>query len=359
LRKELRRKTVLAKAAILCTVVAGLVVLEPTVLLARRRPLPRPKLEEVVRELRSRLPQHTEGGAEIGIRTDPKSGELVQYSYDSAITYDARLGNFLFIWTGIDGRRKTYTYEPRSKVDGVISAAVDYDTRTRLLRYAYTVRSLPSSQQKLRSLSVETRAPVEDVKLPDSSWFSHSFSRNMKKYLEAQAGWGWVQSGNRRNGLLPGEQANGFSYLSAGLPTVVKCFIDGRTEERELGEGLPGALDIAKLEAQWRIPQGVTVGPDNPPRPFSAAAFARQLAQYVSTSLDNGWIESTQVGQQLRSALAELQGAIEKGEKPRAVKILSELSARVEREKGKALLSEAYALLKFNLEFLRDKLAVK
>jgi len=122
---------------------------------------------------------------------------------------------------------------------------------------------------------------------------------------------------------------------------------------------IPEELIVAFGKADWIIPQGFTVGPEIPAQPFRPGPFLEKTAGYISVSLENGWIESTQVAQQFKTSLAQLQDAIEKGDKPRAAKMLADLLSRVEREKDKTLLSEAYALLRFNLEYLGEALKLR
>lgn len=319
-----------------------------TALTAKRRSLPRPELETI---------KHQPTGMNLGV--DPKTGTPLVYDVEGEITYDRRSGNFLLTWTGKRGNRLTVVYESPLKVDAIISAAVAYDVEASLCRYTYSVRVLPSSQQKLRALYVETRAPVQQLRSPDSSWVSFPLSDHQKENLRIAGGRQWSQTREGRVGLPPGASASGFSYVSSGLPSLVRCYVRGRTSLKYVGEEIPEELLVAVGKADWTIPQGVTVGPESFPEPFRAIPLLEKIEGYVATSLENGWIESIQVAEQIHKSLEQLRQTIKSGERKRTDRILRELLARIETEKDKTLLSEAYALLRFNLEYLQQKLQGK
>jgi hypothetical protein len=335
------------KAAILACIAILPLMGEINPLFAKRRPLPRPELDKI---------EHQPTGRSL--RADPKTGEPLVYDVEGAITYDRRSGNFLLRWTGRRGKRLTVVYEPRLKVDAIVSAAVIYDSGGNAYRYLYSLRSLPSSQQKLQSFYVETRAPVEKVTSPDLSWHAFHLTDHQKQHLQIAGGRQWSQTRQGQVGLLPGTDASGFSYESAGLPGPVKCYAEGRTSLQDVGEVIPEELIVAFGKADWIIPQGFTVGPEIPAQPFRAGPFLQKIAGYISVSVEQGWIESTQVAEEIRKSLEQLHDAVERRDRRQSDSILRDLMARVESEKDKALLSEAYALLKFNLEYLQQRLRV-
>ena len=97
-------------------------------------------------------------------------------------------------------------------------------------------------------------------------------------------------------------------------------------------------------------------GPVAAPQPFQPATFARNILEMLDVSVQQGWIESPLVARDLRSLLTDIAKALDRGDITQASKLLQSLLKRVEEEKERALLSEAYALLKFNCEFLQGQL---
>ncbi|MCH7767194.1 MAG: hypothetical protein IH916_11610 [Acidobacteria bacterium] len=115
---------------------------------------------------------------------------------------------------------------------------------------------------------------------------------------------------------------------------------------------MPEELNAALDPLAWKIPQGVTVGPVAPPEIIHPATFARKLIEMLDVSIEQGWIESPSVAQEMRTLLGNAAAAFDRGELERASDLLESLLKRVEEENEQTLLSEAYALLKFNVEFL-------
>jgi len=325
--------------------VSGLLLGGITSTAGHRKPLPRPVLKKI---------EHAPTGTRL--RPDPTTGQPVEYRVDGKITYDEKSGNFLLQWTGRDGTRKTIVYEPATKLDPVIAAGVEYDGKADRFRYSYGLSNLPTSRQKLTHLYLELRAPIQEVKAPDATWHSKPFTDFLREKFKVEGGWVWSQVMQGRIGLLPGEKAVGLSYLSSGLPAVVRCYAQPHPILVGIGEELPEELHAAIHREMWTIPYGVTVGPALPPQPFEPASFARRIIGMVDVSLQEGWIESPTVAQEIRTLLGNAVAALQRQDITQAASIVRTLLQRVEQENERTLLSEAYALLKFNLEFLQKQL---
>lgn len=321
---------------------SNLLLLATTPLSAERKPLPRPTLKKI---------KHQPTGTNL--RYNPKTKQSEEYELAGKIIYDEKTGNFLLRWTGMDGRRKTIVYEPATRLDAVIAARVDHDPKGNVYRYSYLLSNLPTSERKLQSFYLETQALIDNVKAPDATWgHSTALTDYLRQQFQVEAGWTWSQTRHGRVGLLPGEKAVGFSYLSLGLPGVVKCYVRHHAYLKGVGEGMPEELNAALDPLAWKIPQGVTVGPVAPPEIIHPATFARKLIEMLDVSIEQGWIESPSVAQEMRTLLGNAAAAFDRGELERASDLLESLLKRVEEENEQTLLSEAYALLKFNVEFL-------
>lgn len=314
-----------------------------------RKPLPRPVLKKRM--------GHRPTGTRF--RYDPKAGKSEEYQVNGEVIYDERTGNFLFRWTGVDGQRKTIVYEPANKLDAVVEVGAVHIPEDNGFRYSYILTNLPSSTRKLQSLYLETQAPVHEVNTPDASWYSRPLTAYLRGVFKVSDGWGWSDTLWARAGLLPGEKVEGMSFLSPGLPGIVRCFVRNYRDAKGVGEEMPEELVDAIAQMNWEIPQGVTVGPVEPPRRVQPAAFARKILEMLEVSVEQGWIESPSVAQEMRVLLGNAAAAFDRGELERASDLLESLLKRVEEENEQTLLSEAYALLKFNVEFLQTHLGRK
>jgi len=313
---------------------------------AKRKPLLRPILKKI---------EHQPTGKRL--RFNLKTKQYEEYKVEGKITYERLSGNFFLSWNGPNGKRQIIVYQPRDQLDAVIAAAVSYDPEQNLYHYSYGVSNLSSSKQKLKMFYVETRAPSRNVKIPDGTWFSDTLTSYLKEQFKIEDGFFWAQALNGKTGLNPGERTGGFSYVSEGIPTVVNCYVYPDVElTGDSGENLPEELHAAIDRVAWKIPHGVAVGPTRPPPTIEPAVFLKNVQKMVDTSLRQGWIESPGVAGELKSSLAQLAFAIKNKNQARSSRILGFLLQRVEKEKDRTLLSEAYALVKFNLEYLQNQM---
>ncbi len=109
---------------------------------------------------------------------------------------------------------------------------------------------------------------------------------------------------------------------------------------------------------------GKTVGPVLPPTPFVALAFLDTLTSYKHQAFALGWIKNRGIVQSLDAKLDNAKRQLQRNNKTAARNILraflNEVEALWKGEEhpygGKQITSEAYALLKFNAEYLISKL---
>ncbi|TET81091.1 hypothetical protein E3J38_04530 [candidate division TA06 bacterium] len=225
-------------------------------------------------------------------------------------------------------------------VNVIVEAAVTFDSTTKDYRYRYTLQNLEGSPREAGVFEV-----AFDPSLPFSDFVAPQTSRHP---WQAWARWKqtnpefWERSGRplRWHGTLTlGESLGGFSYRSPVLPGIVhcwsNCFIpDGRSF----------------------FLRGNTPGPVASPDPFDPQKFLERLSAIIDESLKEGWIEDENVAEDLKKRLESAREAIESGNEKRLKSILSALPEKVEEEKDRSLLSEAYGLLKYNIQYWLDQL---
>jgi hypothetical protein len=111
---------------------------------------------------------------------------------------------------------------------------------------------------------------------------------------------------------------------------------------------------------------GKTVGPVSLPSPFVPLVFLDTLISYKHQALALGWIKNRGIVQSLDAKLENTKAQLRRNNKTAAKNILqafiNEVEALFKEEnqrrdpQGVQLTSEAYALLKFNAEYLISKL---
>ncbi len=283
------------------------------------------------------------------VRFDAQRKDYVTYEVQGSIIYDPRQDVYLLSWNGIDGKRKVLEYRLPNRLQATVAASVMYDTSTGKYRYIYAVKNSSASKQPLRMLYVEAAAPIEAAKVPDGSWMYLPFTPFLKQKLKIENGAIWSRSRHGRLGLAPGEQAEGFSFESAGSPSLVSCFVSGyRPTLQAREDDLPPEELLAPFDSMyWNLPRGFTVGPKLLKKPPSGQEILAELKKILDIGVRQGWIASPEPARSIENSLTELE------KRGPAAELASQLLLKVEHARDQ-LLPEAYVLLTYNLRMLRD-----
>lgn len=290
-------------------------------------------------------------------KLNQKANRLDKYDLDQRIVYDENSGDFLLQWNGSDGKRKTVVYHPANRLHAAVVAQTSPLPSGNGLRYVYAVRNLPNSQRDLQVLYLSIGADVNDAASPDATWGpSVPFTEYLTRSLKVPRGWRWAQTRSGRAGLRPGEGAYGFAFSSRGLPAPVQVFVDIQKGMKGVDEEAPEELLAALDPITWVIPKGWTVGPVAPPSTLEPSKFLTDMRGMVDTALQQGWILSPAVAKEMSDALSGASAVMSSADNVVKRRNLQAILKTVEEEKDKALLSEAYAILKYNLEFLLTRM---
>jgi hypothetical protein len=256
---------------------------------------------------------------------------------------------------------------PRYKVDAevhasVVQIAAGFD-------YRYIIGSKTTSQQDIDQIVL---APISDS----------------SQGVSARPGWGfysgngivdWVIGDISTDFVKAGETDSSFVYRTRALPAVVSYYVRGHNGDPMGHEGGPAWYsDVLENSAH-----GSTVGGTDPPFPFVALAFLDTLISYKHQCVTLGWLTNGPahekdenddragegIVERLDRRLEKAKDALTKGDSVKArleldlfVKEVEQLYGKEDKgEKSKekvkeALTSEGYALLKYNAEYLMDRL---
>ena len=202
------------------------------------------------------------------------------------------------------------------------------------------------------------------------------------------------------NAIPPGESLGEFTMLSKGLPAIRQCILSPFFDVDSLFPSIDDpnrTISIAQMDsireaAKFR---SRTIGPTAPPQVFDASIWIDTLLSYTSQSVDLGWLgtgrdddcdndERPQDGieKNLERRLMMAQRDLQRGDSIKARRDLGLLVNKVDRiwKRGQMvekrhehdrggwwqqrkewviMTSEAYALLKYNAEYLIDRLPEK
>ncbi|MFB3080363.1 MAG: hypothetical protein ACE1Y1_01125, partial [Nitrosomonadaceae bacterium] len=276
----------------------------------------------------------------------------IQNSYAQVpptVTFDPTTGNYIIQYQGASGNTVQVIFEPATKIEPDVESMVIFEQASGMFRYNYIVSNGLNSQQRLLAFSVHLFSAVENKNRPNGEWLigQYSFFPSIE----------WSHSMRDPSGLYtpfdgiaPDSSASGFSYRSLGLPAIVSCYFEGTTSGLAFPDEPPGDIEFL-LKPLRQFPanrlQSKTIGPQDPPDPFSAEAFLDTLVFYTSQSLALGWIADQQTADKYEGHFSTAQTELQQADTTAARSELQTVLQEVELDSGSVLTSEAYALLRF------------
>ncbi|MDP2207808.1 MAG: fibronectin type III domain-containing protein [Bacteroidota bacterium] len=155
--------------------------------------------------------------------------------------------------------------------------------------------------------------------------------------------------------IKPSQELKYYSLLSPGLPSVFTFYIRGYFPEPEFEYG--NTPDITYGDDIFENSfKGKTIAPTNPPSPFNSLIFLDTLKSYTTQSLSLGWIANQTTGNKYLTFFDTAKVQIQQNRNWSARFTLDTVIAHVKRDSSGLLSSEAYALIKFNTEYLIDNM---
>lgn len=330
--------------------------------LAARKPLRKPEVTRI--EVR----QKTMEDRLIGV--NPRTGEsFYEPDYQGRIDFERATWNYVVSWQEGDERVRV-VFEPQTKVEVTVATEVSSIAQSNRLKYQYRVLNGEKSKQSLRKLAVEHLSPVSNAgrsvpKAPkhwlragEYWWSAPLFHYETVRIPDKPRAWQWFA--DYGHGITPGDSLSIVSFESVSLPGIVNCYGQG---QRKIRLTFPSELPEELSEALYPLEyfygnsvSGKTVGPVGFPEPFEPVAFTEYIVNLTEESRSLGWIEDRGVADGFKGRLTAVGEGVARGETAQAKDLLKGLLTEVESEKGKSLLSEAYALLRFNIQYLLDNL---
>ncbi|MCU0669585.1 MAG: hypothetical protein MUF70_09565 [Myxococcota bacterium] len=164
--------------------------------------------------------------------------------------------------------------------------------------------------------------------------------------------------------LTAGHDIAGYEISSRALPGVREARL-----EPDLHEHLPNVDENPEAEAVYdEVPASAqvssTIGPMAPPEPFSPRAFADDIGSMIDVARARGWIGTNESKEALSLALDELRTALDASEFNDARSAAASFITFVNLNGcgvytcggSLSISSEGYALLRYNMEYLRDRI---
>jgi hypothetical protein len=308
-----------------------------------------------------------------------------------SITYDPSTGDYIVKYQGHEGDDERpvlvrVVFEPSTKVFPEISASAFMLHRLNRFEYSYTVKNLKISKQRLLYFELEQRTKsIDSTLIPNHQWKAGLWGGPPRVH------WGHTMvspdgMGTPYNGIGIDSLVSGFAIICAGLPTVLNTYSRGLTRGISFPDEPPSEVEMV-IDSLSSFPNNCvirkSIGPSDPSKEFEAFEFLDTLLSYIHQSHHLGWINNTRdddaeedekaedgIVKNLDKRLGKIRDLVDRDKIPAARSQLQRFLRKVERlwdrqqnedkrnRKNPRIIftSEAYALLKYNGEYLLDHL---
>jgi len=239
----------------------------------------------------------------------------------------------------------TYIFIYPSAKDIDVSVECNLYEYDECLTYDYTISSGLTSEQDVWTFRVDYTGDTTDSLESPEGWSV------LKPKDTSIISWGAKDTSAF---IRPGHQLGGFRIVSHELPMVGTYYVQGYFPTPVV-ESEPDSVIGGSFYENSK--KGQTLVPMNDTDPFMPFTFLDRICTYQQQAYDLGWISNQGVFNSLRVKLNNAKEQLEKGQIHTVSNLLNAYINELDAQKEKHLTDEAYGLLKFNSEYLVEKLS--
>ncbi len=302
------------------------------------------------------------------VTVDPATGNLI-IRYVGVVTY-ARdpLGNLRKL-EGEDVAEEneeviesdsafSVVFEPGTKIQVSLRCAVDRTPNADILEYAYTLESSQKSKQRIGVFILKFGEHLRvDGKTPSDWHGGQDYEKGGGKLANQ---WSWFPAGKNSKALSPGNTLDGLILRGKSLPILGDAYVQGQSRRLPWPAPFKNRDFRNRLSRLWVFPANyihlTTVVPGNYKDSVQSTTVLDTLISYKHQALALKWIDNQGIANSLDQKLENARKKLVSGDSVAARNNLEAFVNEVEAQKDKHLTSEAYALLKFNAQYLIDRL---
>jgi hypothetical protein len=242
------------------------------------------------------------------------------------------------------------TLWPRNRIGAKVQCSVGPDSLG--LAYRYTVLSQPTSKQRVERFSVFSSSGVLEISGP-AMWKGGIVpgEKNLSR-------WSAVGERSSRGLIRPGASQTGFTLKAERkLCKIIVYTLQGRNRlSRIFGLPYKDVIDRSARDERENAVTGLTLGPSLPQEPFDAIKLVDSLLSDVGQARVLGWIITQAAADKYAGYFAGLRDRLRQNNSSQARATLQRILTEVGQDSSICLSSEAYALLRYNGEFLLSRI---
>lgn len=236
------------------------------------------------------------------------------------------------------------TFLPANLLDAPIHCSVVGQNDS--LSYHYSVFNSPRSQQSLSVIALKgVHSPFFNRN--QSSWDFWGYSSDRSLAM-------WVAHNGEKESAISPSQGIMLDVESLGLPSIVDYYAQGLRPMPHLNpaNANPGWVTNFLSDLFSNSFHRSTVGPTDPPNPFSAANFLDTITDYAAQCRFLGWIKDQGTADKYVNYFNTAKSNLQQNNITGVRTTLNQVLTDVNIDSTSNLTSEAYALIRFNTEYL-------
>ncbi len=255
--------------------------------------------------------------------------------------------SMVFLWLSIrttaHPQDSLYVYVFPSDSNVSVTAHCNVISSSGKYTYRYSPTSASSSEQDVESFYVDHNSTIDSVGSPNL-WLGGPEEGNVVMWDARRA----------EVRIRPGAQLQGFSITSPGIPSIFRFYARGYSVA-PTPEGEPDSVVGNNVfENSFK---GKTIAPADPPSPFNGLTFLDTIKSYISESRTLGWITNDPTANKYMRLIDTARAHLQANNRGVTKAKLDSVLVNVYPDTAAGVISsEAYALLRFNTEYLLRKL---
>ncbi|MEX1061770.1 MAG: hypothetical protein WEC39_01510 [Patescibacteria group bacterium] len=287
-------------------------------------------------------------------------------SFEPYVRFEEETGRYYIAHLRDAETGKIYeaVYEPPTLISPTLNMSLEFD---QLYWYSYVLVNGGESRQGVSSFRMYIKEQFHEIDFPDPWFYRESRTEDFIQVVHRR-----FQRQEREEGepiMVESDLSIGdslqFIVESEYPPSITDVFVSGRPTVLNFHFVLAPLPEVQDLRDSLRTQvegadhRGVlvkTIGPKAIPENTTNTELADTLSSYVTQSCDLGWIENQGICRSLQANLDNVKRQLEQGNTQTAANNLQAFLNEVGAIKDRHLSSEAYALLKYNGEYLLNRL---
>lgn len=242
-------------------------------------------------------------------------------------------------------------YPVVNKLTAIVKCNVRYNREAdSIFTYTYIVQNNDSSLQQIRFVILDNMTEHKSIDPVNNPWSS------VGGFDSTGVSWKGISSTER---IDPGSTKSGFNIFSKRLPQIIKFYLRGVGDRIAFNPDLDKYYDfnVALMNFRTKSFSGYTIGPVDFPNNITNFGLIDSLLKFNDQSFELGWITNQTTAAKYDSLFNVAKIQLQQNNNAVAIATLQTVLQEVDTDSTDNLTSEAYALLKYNTEYLLSKLS--